>query len=305
MDFKNPRRGAAGVSIVWMVSVIVFLLVALGVAFVSADESAKKDDIIASARAEKVAAEAAAETERKRYIALSELVGFSEAGLVAQTDSKQVEEALSNLKSSFPDMDDGTVDTVEAAMPKAIEAYNNALTKNRNLAAEVARLQGEVSSRDSQISNLNQTKDSEIDDLRTQLTDQKQGSDDRIANLENERENLRNQVKDKDKALKSEQGKLEDLEKEAREAKSRAESRMAEMGSKLAFLREPELADGAVLAVSTDASLGWIDLGNQNRLARGTKFRVVSGKKAKALELARKEKLAEQAGEGAPAEGDE
>ena len=277
MDFKNPRRGAAGVSIVWMVSVIVFLLVALGVAFVSADESAKKDEIIASARAEKVAAEAAAETERKRYIALSELVGFSEAGLVAQTDAKQVEEALSNLKSSFPDMDDGTVDTVEAAMPKAIEAYNNALTKNRNLAAEVARLQGEVSSRDSQISNLNQTKDSEIDDLRTQLADQKQGSDDRIANLENERENLRNQVKDKDKALKSEQGKLEDLEKEAREAKSRAESRMAEMGSKLAFLREPELADGAVLAVSTDATLGWIDLGNQNRLARGTKFRVVSG----------------------------
>ena len=33
-----------------------------------------------------------------------------------------------------------------------------------------------------------------------------------------------------------------------------------------------------------------------------TKFRVVSGKKAKALELARKEKMAEQSGEAAPAE---
>lgn len=277
MDFKNPRRGAAGVSIVWMVAVIVLLLVALGVAFVSADESAKKDDVIATAEAEEKAAKDARDAEIKKYVALSELVGFGGDGVVAQTDAKQVEEALSNLKASFPDMDDGTVSTIEAAMPKAIEAYNNLITKSRNLEAEVARLQGEVSSRDSQISNLNQTKDAEIEDLRTQIADQKQGADDRIANLENERLNLRNQVKDKDQALKTEQGKLEDLEKEAREAKARAETRMAEQGAKLAFLREPEAADGEILAVSTDATLGWIDLGNENRLARGTKFRVVSG----------------------------
>jgi hypothetical protein len=44
------------------------------------------------------------------------------------------------------------------------------------------------------------------------------------------------------------------------------------------FQREPEAADGAVLSISKDLALGWIDIGSNQRLARGTRFRVVSGK---------------------------
>ena len=276
MDFKNPRRGAAGVSIVWMVCVIVLFFVAIGIAFVASGDQARA--LEGKRAAEEGASQALerAEASDQAYTDLSKVVGWGGDGLLPHTDMKLVETGLSNFKSSFPDMDDGTIGSIEKALSKAIEAYNNQLTKIRNLEAELGRLQGEIASRDAQLSSVSSSKDSEIDDLRSQLTDQKQSSDDRIANLENERENLRNQVKDKDRAVKTEQGKLEDLERRAREAQSRAESRMAEAWKKLAFTREPEAPDGEILAVSADGKLGWINLGNRNRLARGTKFRVVS-----------------------------
>lgn len=50
------------------------------------------------------------------------------------------------------------------------------------------------------------------------------------------------------------------------------------MGKSLAFLKEPESKDGQVLSVSEHLALGWIDIGADERLARGTRFRVVSGK---------------------------
>ncbi len=294
MDFKNPRLGAAGVSIVWMVSVIVLFFVALGVAFVASDEAAQNREALVQADQAVIDAKAEAKRDRDKFVALSEVIGFDTGGGgggPVLTDVKLVEAGLAGLKSSFPDMDDGTVKTIEDAFPKVIEAYNNVLTKNRTLVADAARLQSEVSSRDSQLSSMASTKDSEIEDLRSQLTDQKQSSDDRIAVLENERNDLSGQVKDKDQKVKAEQGKYEDLERRAREAKQRAEARMNEQGKALAFLKEPEAADGEILAVSTDGTLGWINLGNKNRLARGTKFRVVRGTPGSKHEKARAEVL--------------
>ncbi len=279
MDFKNSRRGAAGVSIVWMVSVIVLFFVALGVAFVASGESADKDALIAAANNEVVAKEAQREAAENKYIAVSEVLGYNSSAdsIVVLSDAAAAMEGLANIKSSLPDMDDGTVKTVEDVLPRAIQAYNNVLEKTRTLEAEVARLKSEVSARESELASMSSTKDGEIEGLRTDLADQQQAADDRIASLESERDDLRSQVKDKDKKVKDEQGKYEDLERAAREAAQLAVARNNEMGKKLAFLKEPEAADGEILAVSTDGTLGWINLGNKNRLARGTKFRVVRG----------------------------
>lgn len=277
MDFKNPRLGAAGVSIVWMVSVIVLFFIALGLAFVASDEAAQLKISLKNAGMERQTAIDKREVDLNKIQALSEVLGFAGGVVGAESDPDVAKTALSNIKSSLPDMEDGTVNTVEDILPKAIQAYNNMLAKTRTLQSEVDRLQTEVSSRDSQITSIGSTKDSEIDGLRTDIADQQQSSDDRIAALESERDDLRGQVKDKDKKVKSEEGKFEDLERAAAQYRLEASSRMKEMSKPLAFLKEPEAADGEILAVSTDGTLGWIDLGNKNRLARGTKFRVVPG----------------------------
>ena len=291
MDFKNPRRGAAGVSIVWLVSIIVLLLVVAAIAFISADAEATVRQELEAERA-KVAAEVSnAEAERTKTREISEVVGWTKEGsAIVATDSTALKDAFENFKSSFPDMDP-TIDTVEKAMPRAIEAYNSVLARVNTLEADVARLQGEVSSRDTQISTLTTEKDGEISDLRGQLTDLQSSSDERISTLESNVEDLRGQVQDKDRDVKTAEGTVEDLERAAREAASAATSRFAALADKLKFLDEPEAIDGEILAVSTDGSLGWINLGNKNRLARGTKFNVVRGKPGEYTQKGRAEVL--------------
>lgn len=289
-DLSNPRRGAGGVSIIWLVGVIVVLLVVGAMAFLSADEAAKNHQAeLAALEKARVAGEDAS-SERAKNIVLSEIIGWEGEGAVADTDPEALKAAFDNFKSSFPDMDP-TIDTVEKALPRAIEAYNQVLTKARNLEADVARLQGEVSSRDSQLSTLTSEKDGEIEGLRTQLSDLQTGSDERITSLESTNTDLRGQVQDKDQELKTAQGEIEDLARAAREAASAATSRMTALAKKLEFLDEPEAVDGEILAVSTDGTLGWINLGNQNRLARGTKFNVVRGKPGEYTQKGRAEVL--------------
>jgi hypothetical protein len=54
------------------------------------------------------------------------------------------------------------------------------------------------------------------------------------------------------------------------------QTRATALSKVIEFTKEPESEDGRVVSVS-ELGLGWIDIGANQRLARGTRFRVVSG----------------------------
>ena len=53
-----------------------------------------------------------------------------------------------------------------------------------------------------------------------------------------------------------------------------ANGRVVELAKKTEFLRNPEEVDGEVIAASVDLGLCWIDLGRDDLLRRGTRFKV-------------------------------
>jgi multidrug efflux pump subunit AcrA (membrane-fusion protein) len=121
-------------------------------------------------------------------------------------------------------------------------------------------------------------KDTEISNLQKQVADEQNSSAQRQAELESRVASLQAQRNELDAQLREARNTIEANNRKFEDERVAAQTRMKAITKALAFQREPEAADGAVLSVSKDLALGWIDIGSNQRLARGMRFRVVSGK---------------------------
>ena len=81
---------------------------------------------------------------------------------------------------------------------------------------------------------------------------------------------------DLENTLKTARGDIETANRNALNAQIEMQARFNSMSDKLKFLKEPESADGSLLAVAKGAQFGWIDVGAHQRVAAGMKFAVVS-----------------------------
>lgn len=274
----RSRRGAARVNIVWMVVVVVAFFIAIGLAFVFSDDAATKSDIATKAVADKEAAESSLQDEREAYRKLSELVGYYDReAAAARSQPNSVQGGLEQFKSSFGSTMGPDVKDFETALQRAIPAYRAQAVKITELQGTIEQLRKENEQKNRAQTDLAQTKDKQIDELRKQLADAEQAARTRQGELEQEVASVRSTLGSTETDLTKARGDLEQQARAARDKELEYQTRLKEMSTKLSFLREPERPDGRLLAVSKNLSLGWIDLGKQNRLFAGMSFRIVDG----------------------------
>lgn len=271
------RRGAARIPIIWMVAVMVAFFVALALVFISNDEAAKANEAWASMRAERDAAILTAQESRQTIREISEVLGhYDEDVASAESDVSAATAGLDQIKAAFPDMGPA-VASFEQATTRVIPAWNAKVREVSELNQQVTQLQTDIASKNQTLTQLAQTKDAQLADLRSQLTDAEQAAAARQSDLESEVASVRNTLGDSERQFARLSGEKEDVQRGWDDREEVMSTRFREMGSKLAFLREPEQADGQILAVSKDLGLGWINLGERNRLFKGMSFRVVDG----------------------------
>jgi len=271
------RRGAAPGALIWVVVLIVALLISIGVAIVSSNEAEaalkQRDDM----EAERDDAKADFVKEIEKVTEISKVLGFYDEGSAAKVSSTEAAgDELSNFKDGFDDMG-AAVTTYQQAAKRAVPEYRAKVVQIQELNSRITNLQAQVESKTTQINSLGSEKDAIIADLRSQVSDAEQAAADRQSDLEGQISSVRTSLTDRESSLRKTRSEMEGQGRDYDQERAAMQTRFDEMGRKLAFLKEPEAADGEVLAVNEELGLAWINIGQKNRLLRGTRFRIVDG----------------------------
>ncbi|NUP97477.1 MAG: hypothetical protein HUU28_15065 [Planctomycetaceae bacterium] len=275
---NRSRRGATRVSVTWLILFLVMTIVAAVMAWLGYDDAERYRVMAENARKDKDAMVQRESESVEARIRISELVGWSPAeAAAANTDLAQAKIAFDDWKRDFPDMG-ADIKTIEAALPKAKAAY---VAQQRSIATlndTVRTLQGEKDSVERGLRDALRQKDTELSSLQRQIADEQNTASQRQTELESRVASLNAQRNELDAQLREARNQIEANNRKFEDERVAAQTRLKSLSSALKFQKEPEAADGAVLSVSKDLALGWIDIGSNQRLARGTRFRVVSGK---------------------------
>jgi predicted nucleic acid-binding Zn-ribbon protein len=275
---SNPnRRGAAPGALVWIVVLLVAFFISLGVAIISGNDAEDARAQRDKANAARDSAAAQLETELATIREISELLGFydSEAAS-AESDKGSATEALQTFKDGFSDMG-ATVTTFEMATKRAVPEYRAKVVKINDLTSRIADLEAQVSSKTTAMGALQSKKDAEIADKSSQLRDAEQAAADRQSDIEGQLANVRTSLTESEAKLRKVRSEIEAQTRSNDQKIATMEARAKEQGRKLAFLKLPEAADGEILVVSETLDLAWINIGQKNRLQRGTRFTIKDG----------------------------
>lgn len=271
------RRGAARLNVIWFIAALVFGFIGIALAVAS-----NKDTTAAQETARQAVIEKDAEVDRREAIQqwqrdTSEFLGWYDRDAAsAETNLATAQESFGNTRTALG-VDEG-VDTVEGLFSAVVPAYRARGERITELESQIASLQNELTQKSAAQSTLSSEKDSIIADLNSQLNDLRQQSESRQATLESELATVRASLGNAEGRITELRNEMDDQAR-AHDAELAAKTvRLQEMGNKLAFLREPEQADGRVLEVDEALNLAWIDLGKQDRLFRGMRFRIVDGR---------------------------
>jgi hypothetical protein len=270
------NRGAARVSVVWMITVLVLFFASLGFAFVATSDLNAQQKAREAAIAEKETAIARFDNEASTARATAQNVGWFDA---ASADPRTNVEAMAASVETFKDafgITEASAKTLESVLAPAMNAYksvNDELILRRN---RITTLEGELSQARKTVADVTKAKDDELNTLRQQLTDlgekyqrNEQDASRRLAASQA-------QVNELDAAKRDIEREKDDAMKAAEKERKGLVGRIRSMSHDLSFLKEPDRPDGEVTAVSGTLPLAWINLGANHRLARGTTFDIVS-----------------------------
>ncbi len=270
----RSNRGAARVSVVWMITVIVLFFAALAFAFVASTDLERARAIQAQATTERDDSVQQFQVEADRARAISAATGWFDP---ASADPRTNLEAMATSVESFKDgigITQSAPKTLEQLMPLAIDAYRRAMDEIAAKQSRITTLEGELQQARTTVTDITQRKDAELAQVRQQLADLT------IKYGENERDAISRltasqaRYAELDTESRAARAEFEESAKAAEKVRSNLEARNNTLINDLSFKKQPDLPDGRVLAVSSGLSLAWIDIGANQRLARGTRFRI-------------------------------
>ena len=274
----SARRGAARVSIAWLITMVVLFLAAMFFAYIGLDGQAKAEKVAEEARAERQIADDRLTEESKKLSDLSRVVGFYDTSAATpRSNLDAIAAAMAQVKSTFTDMKED-VKTLQDVLPRTEQAY---LARGRELTTlrdQKNTLDSEKATQAASLQEALRQKDQQISDLQRQLNDQSANAAQKQTELENRIAALNNQRNQLDAELRAARASGAEDVRALQDEITTLQVRLAAQGDKLRFLAEGESPDAEILAVSKNLELGWIDVGAKQRLAPGTSFSVVSGK---------------------------
>ncbi len=272
----STRRGAARVSAVWMIVVIVLLLVALGYAYIAQDDAASAQSRAVAATNDKVAAENLVEVETAAAADRYEILGFTTDFATIPSNVETAKAALEATKAVFPDM--AAADTFEKALPLMTQAYQAKLAQIAELEKTIATKTAQIASERSAMAELESSKDAIIATLTQEKGDIEDSLKSEITRLETATSEQRNQIESKTNELTKAEDAKRLADRALEETKKAAASQNANhTRQRNDILKSSEKPDGEISAVLSAFDMGIINLAASDRLSEGIVFKVISG----------------------------
>ncbi len=273
---QRSQRGAAKVSVIWLVGLIVAFLIALVMFFLTNQVATQAQEDL-KAKNERIATlEAENKTRTENILALSKVLGFYDESSASMSSLDAAQKAIADAGKAIPGADGKDF---EALVKSAINANQAANERATALQGQVESAQNEKNQISARMNEAISAAEKEKNELRSQAQDAENRAKDQITDLERQLGEAKENFKDRDSKVRSLEQEMAVAAASFDSEKMALQARMDEQGRKLnPFLKEPERADGKILAVSKNLDLGWINIGSTSRLSAGTRFRVVSGK---------------------------
>ncbi|MCB9903572.1 MAG: hypothetical protein H6831_04110 [Planctomycetes bacterium] len=280
----TARRGAARVNVVWFIAVLVFAFIGIGLAIASNKDTENMRLERDAAFQARDAAVGKFDTEVRWQRSVKEAFGwYDETDEGSRTDVPTAVTDIAATRDAFGL--DSTLTTAQQVLRESVPVYRARVRRIAELESEIATLRADVNAKAAAQSTLAAEKDSTISDLNRELTDLRQQSASRQADLEAELATVRSGLGTAESRITQLRNEMDDQQRRHTAELAAKTVRLQEMGNKLAFLREPEQADGLVLEVDEALNLAWIDLGKNDRLFRGMRFRIVDGRPGRSGEF--------------------
>lgn len=280
----TARRGAARVNVVWLIAVLVFAFIGIGLAIASNKDTENMRNAMLTAQASEQAATDKFNEEVKWQRSVKEAFGwYDETDANSRTEVPTAVTDIAATRDAFGL--DSSLTTAQQVLRESVPAYRARVRRIAELESEIATLRADINAKVSAQSTLAADKDSTISDLTSELNDLRQQAASRQADLEAELATVRSGLGNAESRITQLRNEMDDQQRRHTAELAAKTVRLQEMGNKLAFLREPEQADGRVLEVDEALGLAWIDLGKNDRLFRGMRFRIVDGRPGRSGEL--------------------
>ena len=273
----RSTRGAARISIVWMITVLVLFFVSLGFAFIATTDLTRAEGNESKAKVEAADAVARFDTEANVRREQTVRVGyFDESAADPSINLEAMKIGLNTFKDEFG-ITDASPETFEDHLAPAVKEYKRVKAELEVKRNRITTLEGELNQARRTTSDITAAKDTELASLRQQLSDDANKFQNNQADNAKRLANAQQEAVDANTKLIEAGVKSEEALAESAKALDVALARQAALARTLALPKEPDTPDGEVLSVSSKLPVGWINIGANDRLARGTVFDVYAG----------------------------
>jgi hypothetical protein len=271
---SQSNRGAAQVSLMWAIALLLVALVSVFVAYSTSGKLKEAEDALVAKNGELQVALDAEKAMRRSGLDVSQKAGWQPTS----TDLSEVNlmtNAILQLGTVFPNADPNS-ETVEAILPTVISDYQAATARIGDLQSQIAQLRADLDARQNENTTALAGKDATISDLQSELDDTRNSLSEQIVDLERQRDALRDQYRELDDRLTQTEAEKDAEIAAVRVASTTMKQRNDILSSRLNKVqRRSDAADGAILTANARINKAWIDLGRKNRVAPGLQFEIL------------------------------
>lgn len=273
----SPQRGAARVSAVWLIVLIVLLGVSSAFIYVANQGASRAEANLDTVRAERNDLQTKYEAELNRTIEISKALGYRDPSDAASvSDLTAYGDSLNGLKAVVPGID--SFGTFEELTQPITTAYRTQLDKVTTLEGQVNTLKAQIAAKDSANRQIDTDKSGRISELESEIADIKQTYDDQVADLERRLADMTSKYTAASDSLNDEKNRFDDLSQEKVREGLAAQTRWLTVNKQLDQLRyQSEQPDAEILAISKQLNIGWVNRGATDRVAEGMVFEVRTG----------------------------
>ena len=270
---SQNNRGAAQVSLMWVIALAVIMLMSLGFAFLQNQEVTKTKGYLTTARANTATAD-----QELTDLRLQRANEIREIGFGTEDGSAISLDAMTAGKNEYITrfgLDAGAINDLDDLASPVFAKFSEVTGQRDALQTEANQLRNDLDARNTASKTALGEKDSTIADLRRQMEDQANTKDGQIVDIERTRDALRDQLRERETEITNLNSLLDQQARDAAGELAIMSQRNAIISSRLNDVaRRADTPDGSVLAVSPELGRAWIDRGADDRVTVGMTFEV-------------------------------
>jgi hypothetical protein len=271
---SQSNRGAAQVSLMWAIALLLVALVSIFVAYSTSGKLKEAEDALTQSITSYEAQLATEKAGRVGGIEVSKIIGWQRSS-TDLSEIKLIENAILQLGTVFPNADTNSP-SIQAMLPTVISDYQASKARIGDMVGQIAQLRADLDARQNENTTAVAGKDSTISDLQSELDDTRNSLSEQIVDLERQRDALRDQYRELDDRLTQTEAEKDAEIATVRGASTTMKQRNDILSSRLNKVqRRSDAADGAVLTANARINKAWIDLGRTHRVAPGLQFEVL------------------------------